>query len=557
MRCGLSALTCHVKLEALCRWLLVPLIIACSACRSNASGSGGPAPTAQTAGGSAAASQPADPELIACRARIEDAVHSAPLPGAPEFDRLRAEILGRARGQPLIWVREPMATADSEFPPPVRAARRAALRLSAFRRVTSLKRAYRGHPRTLRALLLREGYIYSADPIEALALTSRLELADLFDEEEIYLQRGATVHRLYRKSGRHPRYLHADPPRAGRPAKLLFGDRIVADQRELSDPIHRDLATAAHRAGFDRTRVEHVTPDAVVAQVRFGDTWVHALLETRAARMTLACLDAPAPVRLVVQAWQRDTAVLRRALRRLRDTVTTQVDEAIPFDRPRGETSAERDGQLRPAWRWAYQHGATAFQFEDRTYPVYGVAGHPLPPQMCVDFVLDGYERTAGTWFLPRGMAPLRTAGALDFDRYGIENRRGVLALEQFAETHTDLFEHMRLAPETRVKFRDRKRFFDFLVRHADLFAPGDVVAIQGLKNDGRVHQHAILIEDTDPVTGFPHALADQMRVPRRRTWEAIMAEAPLRSLLFRIRPRRTLLAAMAGEAATANAIRQ
>jgi hypothetical protein len=65
---------------------------------------------------------------------------------------------------------------------------------------------------------------------------------------------------------------------------------------------------------------------------------------------------------------------------------------------------------------------------------------------------------------------------------------------------------------------------------------------------DGLVHQHAILIEDTDPITGFPHALADQMRVPRRRTWEAIMAEAPLRSVLFRLRPRRLVLAALAGD---------
>jgi hypothetical protein len=95
---------------------------------------------------------------------------------------------------------------------------------------------------------------------------------------------------------------------------------------------------------------------------------------------------------------------------------------------------------------------------------------------MCVDFVLDGYERTAGTWFRPRGKPPGRTDGALDFDAYGIENRRGVLALEQFAQTHPELFAHVRLDPQVRVKFRDRKRFFGFLVRNADLFAPGDVV---------------------------------------------------------------------------------
>ena len=70
---------------------------------------------------------------------------------------------------------------------------------------------------------------------------------------------------------------------------------------------------------------------------------------------------------------------------------------------------------------------------------------------------------------------------------------------------------------------------------------PGDVIAIQGKKADGKIHQHAILVEWADPITGFPSGLADQMKRPRRRTWEGIMAEAPLRSLLYRARPRDTV----------------
>src|SRR4029077_14056799 len=88
-----------------------------------------------------------------------------------------------------------------------------------------------------------------------------------------------------------------------------------------------------------------------------------------------------------------------------------------------------------------------------------------------------------------------------------------------------------------RIPFGERSRFFQFLLDHADDVRPGDVTAIQGLKRDNRIHQHAILVEWADPVTGFPGGLADQMKRPRRRTWEGIMAEAPLRSLLFRARP--------------------
>ncbi|MEQ9319664.1 MAG: hypothetical protein RIF41_10940, partial [Polyangiaceae bacterium] len=64
----------------------------------------------------------------------------------------------------------------------------------------------------------------------------------------------------------------------------------------------------------------------------------------------------------------------------------------------------------------------------------------------------------------------------------------------------------------------------------------------QGPKPDGYVHQHAILVEDTDPVTGMPYSLADQMKWPRLRTWEGIMAEAPKRALLYHVRPKTSFL---------------
>ena len=74
------------------------------------------------------------------------------------------------------------------------------------------------------------------------------------------------------------------------------------------------------------------------------------------------------------------------------------------------------------------------------------------------------------------------------------------------------------------------------------------MVAIQGKKADGLIHQHAIWVEDIDPLPGFPDALADQMKRPRRRTWEGIMAEAPLRSLLFHVRPRENVLDSLAAD---------
>ena len=205
------------------------------------------------------------------------------------------------------------------------------------------------------------------------------------------------------------------------------------------------------------------------------------------------------------------------------------------------ERLAEDDGELRPVWMTAYLQGRQSFEYQGTTYPVFDTSGRAWPPEVCVDFVLDSFERTSGTWFTPRGGPLHRTRGRLDFDEAGIPNRRGVLAFGAFAEKRPDLFESRRFAGAERIQFKERSRFFSYLVDHADEVRAGDVVAIHGMKADNKIHQHAILVEWTDPVTGFPSGLADQMKKPRRRTWEGIMAEAPLRSLLYRARPRDVL----------------
>lgn len=164
--------------------------------------------------------------------------------------------------------------------------------------------------------------------------------------------------------------------------------------------------------------------------------------------------------------------------------------------------------------------------------------GRPHPPQVCVDFVLDSWERASGAWFTPRGEKPQRIKGKLDISAYDPENRRGVLGFGKFAEENPELFELRKFEGQERIPFAKRDDFFAFLQAHVHELRAGDVLAIQGIKRDNRVHQHAILLEEVDPLTGFPSGLADQMKAPRRRTWEGIMAEAPKRSLLYRARPK-------------------
>ena len=483
-----------------------------------------------------------DAEREQCQMELASVSQGEPAPGAPLFEEHRPALLGRARGHAVLWVAEPRPTPDDALPPRAAELRRDLSDTSPYRRIRLLKARYQHDKPTLRALVLREHYLYSADPPEALALVSRLKLEDLFNEDEIWLLRGEHLARLVRTKGRWPDYRYADGTWKGHEAKLLLSDRVAVRRGDLDEPVHRDVQALAHRTGADRVAVRRLTPYGMDTRLRFGQTWVRALVVSEGARLERRCLDAPEPLRRTVAAWQRADAKRRRALAALRDSVTVQVHEALPFDRPRGVQDHFSDGQLRPLWRWAYLNGQHSYEYEEETYPVFDLAGQPAPPQMCVDFVLDSFERASGSWYRPRAEPRERAIGSLDFDAHGIENRRGVLSFGEFAEAHPDLFEFRRFEDEERIPFGQRQRFFTYLVEHADQFRPGDVVAIQGRKSDGFIHQHAILIEDTDPITGMPHALADQMRWPRRRTWETIMAEAPKRSLYFRARPTQKVL---------------
>ncbi len=509
----------------------------------------GPEPPPATPVDHDAEADPLAAEAAQCRARIAAALRAEPLPGAPVFEAHRASILGRARGEAVLWAREPAPTPVTELPAAARAVHAALLDAPGRRRVDLARRRLRHDPAALRSLVLREGYLYAAEPAEALALVQRLTLTDLFTEPEIHVARGGRIERLVRAGRRPARYEHVDGPLAGRTATLLLADRVATTAAALAAPLHRDVATFAEDVGADRLVVEHQAERAVVGRLRFGDTWVRALLDVDGAQLSLACLDADPSLRRAVAAWQVEDRPRRDALARLRAAVTSAEAEALPFDRPRGASDHLDDGQLRPLWRWAYDHGRTAFVHEERTYPVFDDRGRPVPPQMCVDFVLDSYERASGTWFEPRPDGPRRTPGGLDFGRFGIGNRSGVLAFEAFTERNPELFDHVRFTGADRIPFAERERFFAALSGDDDPIRAGDVVAIQGVKADGLVHQHAILVERTDPLTGFPHALADQMRWPRRRTWEGIMAEAPRRSLLFRVRPRPALLQLVTGGA--------
>jgi hypothetical protein len=118
----------------------------------------------------------------------------------------------------------------------------------------------------------------------------------------------------------------------------------------------------------------------------------------------------------------------------------SQIEEALPFDEPVTE-DGQQDGNLRPAWTWAYKQGWDSYEFNDDRYMVFDGAGRPKVPQVCIDFITDTLERASGTWWRGRDGQRERLRGKLDFETLGIENRRSVERFVRFAKAHPEWFD--------------------------------------------------------------------------------------------------------------------
>jgi hypothetical protein len=215
------------------------------------------------------------------------------------------------------------------------------------------------------------------------------------------------------------------------------------------------------------------------------------------------------------------------------------VRENMRFDEPVNEPEGvQEDGVLRRAWTEAYLHGERTFTHRDVQYPVFDSEGRAIPPQVCVDFVFDAWERGAGTWYRGADETPGRTAGSLDFDATDrTVPRRSVSQLLEYARDEDTVLERFDVPRRERVALSEGNAYARALARTADAFREGDALIIHGLREqDMRMHYHAILVIRTEPATGIPMVVADNQGRPHFRTLVSAMRAAPLRSIDHRLR---------------------
>jgi len=481
-----------------------------------------------------------------CGDAREAALLEPALPGAEAYERERLDF-ARVRGRSLLWKRAPGALSPALSEALARRGKRDSV-------VDVLRRLERqlATPAARRDAFLREGYLFADDVELALALVEQLQLVELFDEPMLVLERGVERHVLVRAPKTRwlaERYLYKGGPNAGMPAELLLGDRIAtrAEALDAAAPLVVDLRALAETVSFDRIRPLRLTERHLVAELRYGpDTWVPALLEVSGAKAALAC-EAPTPAAEAKRrAFVADRAPLDAAMVRVREVVRAMTKEELPFDAAPEQTN----GVLRRDWRRAYLQGKTQFSSSGRDYPVYTDDGQPRPPQVCIDFLTDVWERASGTWYQPAvvedlegkrgqlGPQPKLLEGGIRFDQTRIKNRRSVVQFERFTRKNDELFDVWEVPKRERVKFEERAEFYRYLETAADRFRVGDMLIIHGYKEGGRPHYHSLLITETCPVTGAISLVASNAVKPREQTLEGIMHLSPGRTLRSRIRVR-------------------
>lgn len=469
-------------------------------------------------------------------ARIEAVLAEPAVEGAQKFEANRAAMVARAKSEPVFFVRPPRlaATTAKEV-----SSLREQLDQSEFgwRTVRDLRNLLEKKKGIAKQVLLPDGYLYSETPQLAFALVSQVRPVELFDSEDLWIQRGALTMRA--KKDPEQGYVYVDGPEEGGRVRLLHLDRL-SDTGTFAPALHRDFRTLRGQLHFEQARVEHVTANAIVANLRYGEHWVRSLLTGEDVTLSLAA-EAVEPA--IAEALELERDRLRRkavAVSALRGAMRAMIDEALPFDEPKTEVGQE-DGKLRPEWRMAYYSGRSTYEYNEDRYEVFDRQGRPRVPQVCIDFMIDTFERAGGAWWLPRS-ANLRqkSPGRLDLGDFSRSRLRQTAYLRELAVERSDMFEVLDIPENKRIELGYKEQFFNWLGENALDFQAGDMILIRGLTPWDEVdeHTHSFFIYETDPLTGVPIAIAGNAGPANLWSWETEARRTPKRTVRTRIRPK-------------------
>lgn len=483
-------------------------------------------------------------ERRACEARLRTVLAEPELPGAIRFDARRLEILTKAKAEPVLLTHAPEFRDDEDPGDLVRGLRKLLAETDhPWDALSALLPRFQARPFLGRAVLLRDGYLYTDDPQTAYALVGLVSAEHLFGHDRIWIVRGENTYFAERKKGR---YFFVDGPNEGEQVRLLLLDRIGHGEPP-QDTLVRDFRSLRYRLHFNQAKVRRVTADAIVANLRYDDIWVPTVLSSQGAHLEKECeIVGVAHRESVTQARQKEDR-RNRVVQALRVSMLQQIEDQLPFDEPRREFGFQLDGKLRGNWLHAYLNGRSSYAFNGDRYFVFNSKGNVHLPQVCVDFLTDTFERASGTWWAPKGQKPQRVLGNLDYEPMNVVERaklRRVPGFLEHARENPSMFELLEVAPAERVPMGERGRFIEYLLAESDDYQPGDIVVIRGKVpwDPLEMHYHSFFVYDNDPLSGIPLAVVGNAGRPSVRYWEVEAKRTPERAIWYRIRPTTTWL---------------
>jgi hypothetical protein len=506
--------------------------------------------TSSNSGGDAPAFRPAIDPAPSCEERIAARALDAPSARHEAYFRRLPEVLVHARIDPVLYLSWPDEDASDEEAQAARdALAHSAHPLRDLRRLLDTN----DDPAFLRAVLLSDGYLFSDRPALALALSAEVRLTHLFDAPHLVRSRDGVIEVLVLDD---EGYLEAD----GSVARLRLNDRVSEDPSVLASPRTLDLDVVREQTGALRTSPTGLGSDAAAFELAFPDgTRRPSLVELRDGATEVVCVGGSmetlqSTLAHAARFWARHAGVTAAARALVRENA--RFDE--PVNEPEG---VQEDGVLRRAWTEAYLRGARTFTHREVEYPVFDSEGRAIPPQVCVDFVFDAWERGGGTWYRGADASPGRDAGTIDFGQTaspsaGAVPRRSIAQLLEYARNDDAVLERFDVPRRERVALHEGGAYARALARTADAFREGDALIIHGLREqDMRLHYHAVLVIRTEPVTGVPMVVADNQGRPRLRTLVGAMRAAPLRSIDHRLRVDVNALSALTAGAPSAERV--
>jgi hypothetical protein len=466
-----------------------------------------------------------------CEARIAERALMTPSARHDAYAHALPEVIVHTQIDPVLFLRWP-----DERP---RSAQAAALRRAldhSAHPTRELRHFLAAHPSAAarREVLLSDGYFFSDRPALAIALSAQVQLDDLFDGERVYRARDGVIDVLDRTDADADEagYLEAD----GSIARLRLNDRVSEDPSVLDAPLGLDLEAVREETGALRTIPSAMSADAAALELVFPDGSRRASLVTLENGTTeVVCIGGAVET---LAATRADAMRFWTGHRALVGAVEAFVEESPRFDEPTDEPEGvQEDGQLRLAWAAAYGRGESTFTYGTVEYPVFDDEGRAIPPEVCVDFVFDAWQRGGGTWYRGEGETPGRTRGSIDLAPAGPIPRRSLGLLLDYASSEGSVLDRFDVPEDDRVPLERGAAYAHALARTADAFREGDALVVYGLRlQDMRNHHHALLVIRTDPMTGVPMVVADNQGRPQFRTLVSAMRAAPLRAIAQRLR---------------------